>query len=195
VLRALIVMVALMSTTTAFAQEQCKSPTPWSYDSNRTESISDINRIMTRLLGRVELVPSEEADYIQKELAKVFESFIDEDRLNKLMGRRYYKAALLRKNVAEVMQEVEAAERATAQRDAAYHLIEILSDKIPEVERKAEGYFYNFRPYKQQAHHQSTYVDLRETAVSAKDHVDITMDIAEARYVAATVLRCIVKGL
>jgi hypothetical protein len=42
VLKLLIVVIALMFTTTAFAQEQCKSPTPWSYndsDINRTEAL------------------------------------------------------------------------------------------------------------------------------------------------------------
>ena len=56
VLRSLIVVIALlMFTTTALAQEQCKS-------------IGEINRILVRLLDHVELVPPDEADYIRKEL-------------------------------------------------------------------------------------------------------------------------------
>ena len=50
VLKSLIVVIALMFTTTAFAQVQCKSRIPWSYDNpDRIERVSDINRIMTRL--------------------------------------------------------------------------------------------------------------------------------------------------
>jgi hypothetical protein len=41
VLKPLIVVIALMFTTTAFAQEKCKSTTIWSYDQpNYTEGVS-----------------------------------------------------------------------------------------------------------------------------------------------------------
>ena len=69
-------MIALLFTTVASAREECKSTKLWSYSEiNRTEgkSISEINRILTRFLDRVELVPPEEADYIRKELAKAFD--------------------------------------------------------------------------------------------------------------------------
>ena len=41
-LKSLIVVIALMFTTTAFAQEPCKSTTPWSY--------SDSDKIALRAL-------------------------------------------------------------------------------------------------------------------------------------------------
>ena len=175
-LKSLIIMIALMFTTAALAQEQCKSTTPWSYSDsgiNRTESISDINRIMTRLLGRVEFVPQEEAQYIRRELALTFDGKVDLDRLKKLQGRRYFRATLLRDDVTKVMQEAEMAERAATPKVAADYLISILSSTMPDLYSTAEQ-------YKQQG-----------PAVS----FDIGLDIVEARFVAAAVLQCIVKGL
>jgi hypothetical protein len=176
-LKSLIVMIALMFTTTAVAQ--CKSPTPWSYsDINRTESIGDINRIMTRLLGRVELVPSEEADYIRKELAKQNEKF-DADGLKKLQGRRYFKNIRLRDAVAKVVQEVEVAKRTTVQRDVASHLIEILYDD--DLSTTAQRYL-------------DEYAKRVPFVEGEKNPAEIVLDVGEARFVAAAVLRCIVKG-
>ena len=184
-LKSLIVMIALMFTTAASAREECKSTKLWSYSEiNRTEgkSISEINRILTRFLDRVELVPPEEADYIRKELAKAFDGQVDSDRITALRGRRYYAAALLRDDVAKVMQEVEAAERATTPKDVASHLIEILSWTIPNLYQTAQSFF-------------QTDDKRQQPTASKKDQVDMDSNIAEARFVAADILQCIVKGL
>ena len=181
VLRSLIVVIALMFTTTAVAQVQCKAPNPWSgYDDpNRTESVSDINRIMKRFLTGVELVPPQEADYIRKELAKQNNNY-DPERLKKLSEQRYYTTIKLRDAVAVMMQQAEAAERATARRGVASHLIDILYDV--NVESTATRYLDEYAK-------RVPYVE------GAFNPARMLMDIAEARFVAATVLRCIVHGL
>ena len=172
-----------MLTTTALAQEQCKSTKLWSY-SDRTEgkSISEINHILARFLDRVELVPPEEADDIRKEQAKAFDGKVESDRLIALQGRRYYAAVLLRDDVAKVMQDVEAAERVTTPKDVASHLIEILSWTMPNLYETAQFFF-------------RTDDKRQQSTVSKNDRVDMESNIAEARFVAADILKCIVKGL
>jgi len=125
-------------------------------------------------------VPPEEAHYIRRELALAFDGKVDSDRLKKLQSRRYYRAALLRDDVAKVMQEAEMAERAATPKVAADYLIRILSSTMPYLNSTAEQYLQQ-RP--------------AVSDVSARVHAGIGLDIAEATFVAATVLQCIVKGL
>jgi hypothetical protein len=179
VLKVLFAMIALMFTTTAFAQEQCKS-TKWD-NSTEGKGISDINRILARIMDRVEPVPPEEADYIRKEL-ELAEANRQLDRITPLHGRRYYASARLRDAVAKAMREVEAAQRATMPKDVARHLIETLSSTIPHLYETSE-YFVK-TDNKREQH-----------TMSIKDRVDMGMDIAEARFVAADILQCIVKSL
>ncbi len=186
VLRSLIVMVALMLTTTAFAQEQCRSTIPWSYGDppNRTYSVDDIARLMNLVLNHVELVPPDEADHIRKELAKQNEKF-DADGLKKLQGRRYFTNIRLRDAFAKVVQEVEAAKRATAQKDVASHLIEILYNT--DLDDMAKLYMDEYAkrvPFVEGAKN-----------VEGTNLAETFFNIFEARFVAATVLRCIVTGL
>jgi hypothetical protein len=178
VLRSWIVVIALMFTTTAFAQVQCKAATSWSYDDpNRTESVSDINRIMKRFLTWVELVPPQEADYIRKELAKQQNEKFDLVGLKKLQGRRYYTTIRLRDAVAVMMQQAEAAERVTARRDVASHLIEVLyTDDVTSVAQQNVDEYAKRVPYVEGAFNPAGM-------------------LMEARFVAAAVLQCIVKGL
>jgi hypothetical protein len=173
VLKSLIVVIALMFTTTVFAQVQCKAPTPWSgYDDpNRTESVSDINRIMKRFLTWVELVPPQEADYIRKELANQNSNYAE--RLKKLSEQRYYTTVRLRDAVAVMMQQVEAAERATARRDVASLLIDVLyRDDVGFIAHQYMDEYAKRVPYVE----------------GAFNPAGMLMDIAEARFVAATVL-------
>ena len=54
---------------------------------------------MKLVLSHVELVPPDEAAYIRRELALAHDG-ANSDRLKKVIGRRYYTAAILRDAVA-----------------------------------------------------------------------------------------------
>ena len=118
-------------------------------------------------------MPPEEADYIRKEQAKAFDGKLDLKRLSAVQSRRYYTAAVLRDNVAKVMQEVEAAKRATTQKDAANDLIEILYDDA--VFSMTIRYLDEYGK--------------RVPVEGAKNPAEMILDIGEARFVAAAVLK------
>ena len=75
-----------------------------------------------------------------------------------------------------------SAERATTPKDVASHLIEILWWTIPNLYQTAQSFF--------QADDKR-----QQPTVSKKDQVDMDSNIAEARFIAADILQCIVKGL
>ena len=169
-LKSLIVVIALMFTTTAFAQENCKS-------------ISEINRVLASFLDHVEPVPPDETDYIRKEYdaASAASMPLSEDRFKRLQARRLYTAFLLRDNTARAKQSVEAAERATTAKDRATLLIEVLS-RMRVLDHTVS--WFNQADDKRQQPTMSQY-DKVIMGASVFDATDLTTDI----------LRCIVKGL
>jgi hypothetical protein len=183
VLRSLIVIIALMFTTSALAQERCKAIFSYS-DINRTVGIDDIdeiNRILARFLGRVERVPREENDYIWKELYKQEsgEVSLDLDRVNALQGRRYYPAAFLRHEFAKVMQKVNLAAKGATKKNAMSHLIEVLSD-VGTLYRTGESFFQ---------------MNKNRQPTAEIDQVEMLMIIYEAQWATASIMQCLLKGL
>ena len=123
-LKSLIVMIALMFTiAAALAQEtpyemlkQCR---------NISQSFSLLRGFLEDVMPPVELVPPDEADYIRKEEDKALQQTDPNrsNRLSALYNRRFYNAAAFHKFAGRVMENLEAAEHATATRDVARHLI------------------------------------------------------------------------
>ena len=112
-LKSLTVVIALTFATAASAQGQC-------------QNVSEIHRNLDRIINQVELVPSDEAKYIKAEKAKALEHR-NENRFMAIYNRRFYAAAQFHDDAAVVMQNVEAAERATVAKDVATYLIVVLS--------------------------------------------------------------------
>ena len=180
-LKSLIVVIALMFTTTAFAQEQCKST-------------GEINRFLVSLLDHVELVPPDETDYIRKEYdaasipliqQRDLKRSLSEDRLKRLEARRLYPAFLLRDNTARAKQSVEAAERATTAKDRAMLLIEVLTRM--RVLDHTVGWFNQADDKRQQPTQQPT--------MSQYDKLIMGASVFEATDLTTDILRCVVKGL
>jgi hypothetical protein len=120
VLRSLIVVIALMFTTTALAQEKCLS-------------ISHPRSSLDRIMAHVEIVPLDEADYIRRETDQAVKEFfsdqpsISKNRLYALYKRPLYVAAKFHEHAGSVMKNLQAAESATSAKDVAAHLIDAMS--------------------------------------------------------------------
>ena len=174
VLKSLIVMIALMFTTTAFAQEQCKS-------------ISLARSSLDRLMAHVETVPLDEADYIRREEDQASKEFfsdqpsISKDRIYALYKRPLYVAAKFHEYAGSVMKNFKAAERATSAKDVAAHLIDAMSG-MPQLAAIIQTFIMLDSERKQ-------------PTLSEKDMDGMRMDRHLINELTKQILQCIVKGL
>jgi hypothetical protein len=174
VLKSLIVMIALMFTTTALAQEKC-------------HSISHPRSSLDRIMAHVEIVPLDEADYIRREEDQAVKEFfsdqpsISKNRFNALYKRPLFVAAKFHEYAGSVMKNLKAAERATSAKDVAAHLIDAMSgmSNLAEI--------------------MHTFIVLdgerKQPTLSEKDMDDMRKDELLMNESAKQILQCIVKGL
>jgi hypothetical protein len=187
VLKSLIVMVAMMLTTTAFAQED-------SWCRENSQRLKDLRPALERAMARVELVPPDEADYIQKEegeatqqgIQQAFQQGVSIDsissnRLNALRKRRFYPAAKFHDYAGSVMNNFKAAEHATSAKDVAKHLIDALSG-MSNVETSMKAFI-------------EIDAEREQPTLSRKDNWDIENSAHLVRLFTTRLLQCIVKGL
>jgi hypothetical protein len=167
VLKSLIVVIASMFTTAAFAQGQCRS-------------IDEIHRILDRIVDRVELVPPDEANYIRTEKEKALEQQ-NRNRFNAIYNRRFYAAAQFHDDAAVVMQNVVAAESATAAKEVASYLIVVLS-RLSDLASSMND-FVEADGKRQQA------------TLSKEDKEQIPYEIAAVKSQTTSTLQCVVRGL
>jgi hypothetical protein len=167
VLKSLIVMIAVMFTTAALAQEQCRS-------------ISEIHRGLDRIVDRVETVPPDEANYIRTEKAKALEQQ-NPNRFGALYHRHFYAATEFHDDAAVVMQNVEAAEHAAAAKDIARYLIVVLS-RLSDLKTSMND-FIEADGTRQQA------------TLSKEDKQTMQYMILAVKSQTTIILQCVVKGL
>ena len=167
VLKSLIVIIAMMFTTAALAQEKC-------------ESIGEINRTLVRLLDHVELVPPEETDYIRRELKAALKGAGGE-RFAALQDRHFYAAVVLRDKIASLMQKVEEAERETNAKRVAGNLLLVLSNMTS---------LYGDLIFFTQADDKR-----REPTMLKWEKMEMTMRLIEANGLTFEILLCLVRDL
>jgi hypothetical protein len=174
VLRSLIVVIALMFTTTAFAQEKC-------------HSISDSIKSLDRIMAHVEIVPLDEADYIRRESDQAVKEFfsgqpsISKNRFNALYKRPLFVAAKFHEYAGSVMKNFKAAERATSAKDVAAHMIDAMSSMSDLAEIMQTFIMFDG--------------DRKQPTLSEKDMDGMRMDRRLMNEATKQILQCVVKGL
>lgn len=156
-----------MFTTAGLAQAQC-------------QSINEIHLILDRSVDRVEMVPPDEANYIRTEKERALQQQ-NRNRFNAVVSRRFFATAQFHDDAAVAMQNVVAAESATAANDVARYLMVVLS-RLSDLTSSMND-FIEADGTRQQA------------TLSKDDKERMTFEITLVKGQTTSILQCIVKGL